>query len=134
LGRGDIFGKTGTTNDAIDAWFAGFHPSLAAVVWIGYDNPRSLGSTGAETGGGLSLPIWISYMQHALQGVPVATLEPPEGLTRANGDWAYNEFAGTGIRNLGLNGKSNADSSEPNGTQALPAEDEKKSILDLFKN
>jgi penicillin-binding protein 1A len=66
LGRGDIFGKTGTTNDAIDAWFAGFHPSLAAVVWFGYDTPRSLGATGAETGGGLSLPIWISYMQQAL--------------------------------------------------------------------
>ncbi len=136
LGRGDIFGKTGTTNDAIDAWFAGFHPSLAAVVWIGYDNPRSLGSTGAETGGGLSLPIWISYMQHALQGVPVATLEPPEGVNRTSGDWMYNEFAGAGVRSLGMSDRddSNADTTAPNGTLQYPTEDERKSILDLFKN
>ena len=134
LGRGDIFGKTGTTNDAIDAWFAGFHPSLTAVVWIGYDNPRSLGSTGAETGGGLSLPIWISYMQQALQGVPVVTLEPPEGVSRATGDWTYNEFAGTGIRSLGVRERREADSNEPGESQQPPAADEKKSILDLFRN
>jgi penicillin-binding protein 1A len=103
LGRNDIFGKTGTTNDAIDAWFAGFHPTLTAVVWMGYDNPKPLGSSNAETGGGLSLPIWINFMQQALQGVPIATLTPPEGLTKAGGDWAYTEFAGAGVRSLGLN-------------------------------
>jgi penicillin-binding protein 1A len=135
LGRGDIFGKTGTTNDAIDAWFAGFHPTLAAVVWFGFDNPRSLGSTGAETGGGLSLPIWISYMQQALQGVPVATLEPPEGVSKSTGDWTYAEFTGAGIRSLGLSGKKSGDGEEPSGeSQSLPAADEKKNILDLFKN
>ena len=68
LGRGDIFGKTGTTNDSMDAWFAGFHPSLVAVVWIGYDTPRKLGDK--ETGGGLALPVWIDYMRQALKGVP----------------------------------------------------------------
>jgi penicillin-binding protein 1A len=134
LGRGDIFGKTGTTNDAIDAWFAGFHPSLAAVVWFGYDTPRSLGATGAETGGGLSLPIWISYMQQALQGVPVVALEPPEGVSKSTGDWTYNEFAGTGIRTLGMGGKKPGDGEDTGESQSLPAADEKKNILDLFKN
>ena len=135
LGRGDIYGKTGTTNDAIDAWFAGFHPTLAAVVWFGFDNPRSLGSTGAETGGGLSLPIWISYMQQALQGVPVVTLEPPEGVSKSTGDWTYAEFTGAGIRSLGMSGRKPAEGEEPSGeSQSLPAADEKKNILDLFKN
>ncbi len=66
--RNDIYGKTGTTNDSMDAWFAGWHPSLVAVVWIGYDTPRKLGDK--ETGGGLALPVWIEYMQYALKGVP----------------------------------------------------------------
>ena len=67
LKRPDLYGKTGTTNDSMDAWFAGFQPSLAAIVWIGYDNPRKLGDR--ETGGGLSLPVWIEYMTHALDCV-----------------------------------------------------------------
>ena len=65
LKRNDIYGKTGTTNDSMDAWFAGWHPSLVAVVWIGYDTPRKLGDK--ETGGGLALPVWIEYMQYALK-------------------------------------------------------------------
>ena len=69
LKRPDLYGKTGTTNDSIDTWFAGFQPTLAAVVWMGYDTPRKLGDR--ETGGGLSLPIWISFMETALKGVPV---------------------------------------------------------------
>ncbi|MCQ3971503.1 penicillin-binding transpeptidase domain-containing protein, partial [Klebsiella pneumoniae] len=71
LGRW-VGGKTGTTNDSIDTWFAGFHPTLTAVVWMGYDNPRSLGDR--ETGGGLSPPVWISFMETALKGQPV--MEP----------------------------------------------------------
>jgi penicillin-binding protein 1A len=144
LGRGDIFGKTGTTNDAIDAWFAGFHPTLTAVVWMGYDNPKPLGSTSAETGGGLSLPIWISFMKEALQGVPLATLTPPEGISKSSGDWTYNEFAGTGIRSLGLNDPMSLDPAEAarlkelkelNALEAKPLDaEERKSILDLFKN
>lgn len=141
LGRNDIFGKTGTTNDAIDAWFAGFHPTLTAVVWMGYDNPKPLGSSNAETGGGLSLPIWINFMQQALQGVPIATLTPPEGLTKANGDWAYTEFAGAGIRSLGLGDSWGLPKKEqdellnlsPGDARPASAE-EKSSILDLFKN
>ena len=69
LKRADVYGKTGTTNDSMDAWFAGFHPTVTAVVWMGYDNPRKLGDR--ETGGGLSLPIWISYMEHALKSAPL---------------------------------------------------------------
>lgn len=144
LGRSDIFGKTGTTNDAIDAWFAGFHPTLAAVVWMGYDNPKPLGSSSAETGGGLSLPIWINFMKEALQGVPVVTLTPPEGLTKGSGDWVYNEFVGTRVRSLGLNDPISLDPAEAarlkelkelRALEAKPLDaDERKSILDLFKN
>jgi len=103
LRRPDIYGKTGTTNDAVDAWFAGYQPSLAAVVWIGYDNPRSLGDR--ETGGGMALPAWIDFMSVALKGVPVAEIAPPtEGLVRPEGgDWSFEEFAGeAGIRFIGL--------------------------------
>ena len=127
LKRNDIYGKTGTTNDSMDAWFAGYHPTLMAVTWIGYDTPRKLGDR--ETGGGLSLPVWISYMQHALQNVPVVEPVPPAGLSYEGGDWAYSEFSrGGGVGSLGLESRS-GNSSEP-----LPANDEKKKILDLFRN
>jgi membrane carboxypeptidase/penicillin-binding protein len=72
LKRPDLYGKTGTTNDSIDTWFNGFQPTLVAIVWMGYDTPRSLGDR--ETGGGLSLPVWITFMETALKGVPV--MEP----------------------------------------------------------
>ncbi len=133
LGRGDIYGKTGTTNDSIDAWFAGFHPSLAAVVWMGYDNPKPLGSSNAETGGGLSLPIWISFMQQALKGVPIAELKPPEGVSRASGDWEYTEFAGGGVRSLGMEDYVPPDGEASVNTPKTLNESEKRSILDLFK-
>ncbi len=127
LKRNDIYGKTGTTNDSMDAWFAGYHPTLTAVTWIGYDTPRKLGDR--ETGGGLSLPVWISYMQHALQNVPVAEPVPPAGLSHEGGDWAYTEFSkGSGVSSLGMEAK-------PAGSnEQLPVNDEKKKILDLFKN
>ncbi len=92
LKRGDVYGKTGTTNDAVDAWFAGFHPSLVAVAWMGYDDPRSLGDR--ESGGGLALPIWIAYMARALEGVPELPLGPaPAGVEEIDGDWRYAEWA-----------------------------------------
>jgi penicillin-binding protein 1A len=91
LKRQDLYGKTGTTNDAVDAWFAGFHPSLAAVVWIGHDRPRSLGAR--ESGGALSLPVWIEFMAHALQGVPVDTPRAPDDVIAKDGDWVYIEWA-----------------------------------------
>ncbi len=95
LRRTDIFGKTGTTNDAVDAWFAGYQPGLAAVVWMGYDNPRSLGDR--ESGGGLSLPVWIDFMRVALKGVPVADAPVPEGVVARDGDWVYTEWADGGF-------------------------------------
>ena len=95
LRRADVFGKTGTTNDAVDAWFAGFQSSRAAVAWVGHDEPRSLGDR--ESGGGLALPIWIDYMASALKGVPIAALgAPPEGLVRVADDWLYSEWADGG--------------------------------------
>ncbi|HVE49138.1 MAG TPA: PBP1A family penicillin-binding protein, partial [Casimicrobiaceae bacterium] len=78
LGRKDIAGKTGTTNEFVDAWFAGYTPSLVGVAWIGFDQPRSLGNN--ETGGQAALPIWIAYMQRALKGVPEIPQKPPEGI------------------------------------------------------
>ena len=78
LGRSDLAGKTGTTNNHIDAWFAGFNPKQVAVAWIGFDKPQTLGST--ETGGSAALPIWIKYMASALKNVPDASLNPPDGV------------------------------------------------------
>ncbi len=126
LKRPDIYGKTGTTNDSVDAWFGGFQPTLAAVTWIGYDAPRNLGSR--ETGGGLSLPIWINFMQHALKGVPVAELPVPPGVVNVGGEWFYEEYARSGP-SLGLeNGTA------PNDSAAPPATEERNRILDLFRN
>jgi penicillin-binding protein 1A len=90
LARSDIAGKTGTTNDAHDAWFAGYHPNLCAIVWMGFDRPKSLGSN--ETGGGLALPIWISYMSKALNGMPESPRSPPPGVISEDGDWTIPEF------------------------------------------
>lgn len=78
LGRSDLAGKTGTTNDFVDAWFAGYQRSLVAIAWIGYDTPRTLGK--GETGGHAALPMWIGYMGTALKGVPEAKLSPPPGV------------------------------------------------------
>jgi penicillin-binding protein 1A len=123
LKRPDLYGKTGTTNDSMDAWFAGYQKDLVAVVWIGYDQPRKLGDR--ETGGGLSLPVWIEYMQSALSGKPVDEIAPPpEGVVNINGEWFYDEYASAnGVREL---------ATEPNAPPAA-TDDEKKSILDLFK-
>jgi penicillin-binding protein 1A len=107
LKRPDIYGKTGTTNDSMDAWFAGFQPTLAAVTWIGYDTPKNLGSR--ETGGGLALPVWIGFMQKALAGVPVTEIAAPEGVVKDGSDWFFNEFTRTtGITSLGLGESSSA--------------------------
>lgn len=90
LGRPDLFGKTGTTNDAVDAWFAGWAPGVVAVAWMGHDDPRSLGE--GESGGGLALPMWIDFMAGALKGVPVQPPAPPEGVTMGLLDWRYTEW------------------------------------------
>ena len=120
LKRSDIYGKTGTTNDAMDAWFAGYHQQLVGVAWIGYDTPRKLGER--ETGGGLSLPVWIQFMETAMRSLPVAEPAVPEGVVQSGGDWAYSEYAaGGGITVLGKNAKP-------------PASEERNRILDLFRS
>jgi penicillin-binding protein 1A len=78
IGRNDLAGKTGTTNEAKDTWFNGFTSNLVATVWVGFDQERSLG--GAEEGAKTALPIWIHYMREALRGVPEHRNEMPEGL------------------------------------------------------
>ncbi|GIZ53424.1 penicillin-binding protein 1A [Noviherbaspirillum aridicola] len=101
LKRSDIAGKTGTTNDSFDAWFAGYTPKLVGVAWMGFDQPKNLGNK--ETGGGLALPIWISYMQKALKDVPIEERPMPPGVIQVAGDYYYAENPpGTGVRSLGL--------------------------------
>lgn len=132
LKRSDLYGKTGTTNDSIDTWFAGFQPTLTAVVWMGYDTPRKLGDH--ETGGGLSLPIWMTFMKSALDGVPIAEPSVPEGVVTMGGEWYYTEYARAGgVSSLGLGDKESASEPAPDNQGATPAE-EKKKILDLFRN
>jgi penicillin-binding protein 1A len=127
LKRPDVYGKTGTTNDSMDAWFAGYNPTLTAVTWIGYDTPRKLGDR--ETGGGLSLPVWITFMESALKNVPVMEPSAPEGVVQVGGEWYYNEYAkNSGVSDIGLDSKP-----EP-ATIPLPPAEEKKKILDLFRN
>jgi len=131
LKRPDLYGKTGTTNDSMDAWFAGFQPGLVAVTWMGYDTPRKLGSN--ATGGGLSLPIWISFMEHALKGVPVTQYTAPEGVVNTGGEWYYNEYAsGRGVTSLGM---EDLLPGATNGTiETVPPAEERNRILDLFRN
>jgi len=104
LGRHDLAGKTGTTNENIDAWFCGFNAAQVGVAWIGFDQPKTLGVN--ETGGVAALPIWMTYMQRALKGVPEKSLQAPEGVisVRINAEtglrdessnlveWFYAEF------------------------------------------
>jgi penicillin-binding protein 1A len=78
LGRKDIAGKTGTTNDQIDAWFSGYNDQVVTTAWVGFDNQRSMGSR--ETGGRAALPMWIDFMRVALDGMPENLQEQPEGL------------------------------------------------------
>jgi penicillin-binding protein 1A len=81
LGRGDLAGKTGTTNDHLDAWFAGFTPKVVAVAWIGFDTPTPLGAN--ETGGLAALPMWMTYIGRVLKGVPEEESELPPGVVVA---------------------------------------------------
>lgn len=95
LGRSDIAGKTGTTNDHRDTWFAGYSPHQVAVVWLGYDKPQPLGRN--ETGGLATLPIWIQYMQTALGGLPQMNATIPDGVMTVNIDPVTGVSDETGI-------------------------------------
>ena len=136
LKRRDLFGKTGTTNDSVDAWFVGYQPTLVAAAWVGYDVPRNLGSR--ETGGGLSLPIWINYMTTALKDVPVADYPVPPGIIRAGGEWYFKEFGpGRGVRGLGLRDTwpgAGAETDKAVNIPPPPSDEDRSSILDLFRN
>lgn len=101
LKRPDLAGKTGTTNDSVDAWFAGYQPKIVGIAWIGFDQPKSLGSR--ETGGGIALPIWIGYMQKALKDMPVDERSVPEGIIQADNDYYYAENPpGAAVHTLGM--------------------------------
>jgi penicillin-binding protein 1A len=134
LGRTDIAGKTGTTSDSVDGWFAGYGANIVSVAWMGYDDPKSLGSH--EFGATLALPIWIDYMKVALKGKPEVHRPAPPGVILVDNDWMYSEFAEHGaISTLGFdepampsdNLKQNIPSPPVNPAQ------EKARILDLFR-
>ncbi|WP_396329650.1 penicillin-binding protein 1A [Burkholderia anthina] len=131
LKRGDLAGKTGTTNDSHDAWFAGYQHTLAAIAWIGYDNPRSLGDR--ETGGGLSLPVWVDYMGPALKGVPEFKPTMPDDVQSLGGELYFTEFTpGHGfVSTVGVPqapAAQNTDESVPHVD-----EQEKQDIMNLFR-
>ena len=121
LQRTDLYGKTGTTNDAVDAWFGGWAPGVVAVGWVGYDEPRSLGER--ESGGGLALPIWIDSMQRALRGAPVQALQVPEGVLPIGGDWRYVEWADGGfVSRVGTaGGQATVIAPRPEASASAPA-------------
>ncbi|CAG4916677.1 penicillin-binding protein 1A [Paraburkholderia saeva] len=134
LKRTDLAGKTGTTNDSRDAWFAGYQHTLTAIAWIGYDNPRSLGDK--ETGGGLALPVWVDYMGRALKGVPEYKLPMPDDVVSIGDELYFDEFTpGHGF--ISTVGVSQATLDEASGASpAAPeqvGEQEKKDIMNLFK-
>jgi penicillin-binding protein 1A len=96
LGRHDLAGKTGTSSDAVDGWFAGYGGGIVAVSWMGYDDSKSLG--GKEFGATAALPIWIDYMKVAMRDRPAQERPAPAGLTQVDGEWLYDEFTGDAAR------------------------------------
>ena len=143
LKRDDLFGKTGTTNDSFDTWFAGFQPTTVGIAWIGYDTPRQLGVRG-ETGGSLSLPIWIGYMQAALKGVPVSRIAEPPGVVNIDGEWYFDDFTpGHSVASLGVESEAPPVPAEeltgvPPAAVPLPLgppppPEERNRILDFFR-
>ena len=97
LGRKDIAGKTGTTNDQIDAWFSGYNDQVVTTSWVGFDNQRHMGNR--ETGGRAALPMWIEFMRAALEGRPENLQEQPEGLVTIRIDAATGKRADLSTRN-----------------------------------
>lgn len=89
LGRSDLAGKTGTTNEYVDAWFCGYRPGLVGIAWVGFDQPRKLGSS--ETGAALALPVWMGYMEKVLKGVPDQPMPMPPGLVAIHPDGQSSE-------------------------------------------
>ncbi|WP_080410726.1 penicillin-binding protein 1A [Burkholderia ubonensis] len=131
LKRTDLAGKTGTTNDSHDAWFAGYQHTLAAIAWIGYDNPRSLGDR--ETGGGLSLPVWIDYMGAALKGVPEFKPTMSDGVETLGSELYFADFTpGHGfVSTVGVAQAPVAQDAEEEAPHV--DEQEKQDIMNLFR-
>ena len=129
LGRTDLAGKTGTTNEFVDAWFCGFGSGLVAVAWIGFDNPHSLGHN--ETGAAAALPMWISYMGKVMKGVEETPRTVPEGVVQArispesglrDPDGAYCRIFLSGIPACGARGRDCLAVGAPAGAPKPPEE------------
>ncbi len=135
LRRADLAGKTGTTNDSHDAWFAGFQHELVAISWLGYDHPKSLGDR--ETGSGLALPMWIDYMSRALPRLAVYSWpRPSSGITEIDGELFYDDFLpGQGFITHIDTSQSllTGEGGTISGTNIGVSETEKQDIMDLFK-
>ncbi|WP_368623338.1 penicillin-binding protein 1A [Paraburkholderia sp. BR13444] len=134
LKRTDLAGKTGTTNDSRDAWFAGYQHTLTAIAWMGYDNPRSLGDK--ETGGGLALPVWIEYMGRALKGVPEYKMARPDDVSEIGSELYFDDFtpghgfiATVGVSQATLDAQASAAAAAPEQV----GEQEKQDIMNLFR-
>ena len=101
LKRNDIAGKTGTTNESVDAWFSGYTPSLVATSWLGFDQPKSLGSR--ETGGGVAMPICGLHADRACWRAEEKPRPRPDGIIVENGEYYFSEFPpGQAVARLGL--------------------------------
>ena len=117
LGRSDIAGKTGTTNDNKDAWFVGFNPDIVTAVYIGFDKPRSMGRAGY--GGTIALPVWVEYMRHALKGKPSTGMKVPGGMVLRGGEYFYKERQ---ITDPSLRIDNSSSRSDSDGTIGKPAD------------
>ncbi|MGF6774538.1 penicillin-binding protein 1A [Paraburkholderia sp. GAS199] len=135
LKRTDLGGKTGTTNDSRDAWFAGYQHTLTAIAWIGYDNPRTLGDK--ETGGGLALPVWVEYMARALKGVPEYKMPKPQDVVDIGAELYFEDFTpGNGfVSTVGVS-QASLDAAASGASAVAPeqvGEQEKQDIMNLFR-
>ncbi|SER02515.1 penicillin-binding protein 1A [Solimonas aquatica] len=128
LGRVDLAGKTGTTNDETDAWFDGFQKDEVGIAWVGFDQPTPLGR--GEVGARAALPIWIDYMRTALKGVPQQTLPQPTGLVSVRIDPATGKLAAPGTTNAIF--ETVQEDHVPEAAQADEHEPGKKSLEDLY--
>ena len=142
LGRKDLGGKTGTTNESRDAWFAGYQHTLAAIAWVGYDSPRSLGDR--ETGGGVALPIWMDYMREALKGVPQYEMPMPSDVVTVAGELYIDGFepgqdfvASVGVPAAAQEGEAGSETAaasdaEPGAAPSAGGSDEGQRVINLL--
>ena len=140
LGRKDIAGKTGTTNDQIDAWFSGYNDQVVTTAWVGFDNQRSMGNR--ETGGRAALPMWIDFMRVALDGMPENLQEQPEGLVTiridaetgkpADANTTSSLFELFRVENAPQQATAKSNSSSGNGVTVKVPQSEDEIVEDIF--